>query len=295
MEINNCPKCGSGTITMLRYHNGNNNRTLIKIECHDCYYQICGLDKSKLINEWNKKKEDNGKEAYIKVLEDFIQKLRSDEVTDFEIESSNPPQMMFSHEYRDFIRVPSDNHSIYIRYTLKKKEPKKMYKCPECENNLDDKKKECCKLWKEMIECMEEIKKKTNEKEKYKCPVCNTSLNESMFCVKCCAKWTIKPAIEELKKDDFIAWGNYETIEEAEIEWSDIDDITDLPIDDQATYYDAGGISTMDVIKAKLTEDQYKGFLLGNIIKYSCRLNHKDNPTRDAEKVANYSKILSEL
>ncbi len=80
-----------------------------------------------------------------------------------------------------------------------------------------------------------------------------------------------------------------------DIEWTDIDSITNLPIDDQATYYDAGGISTMDVIKAKLTEEQFKGFLLGNIIKYSCRLNHKDNPKRDSEKIAIYSKILSEL
>lgn len=123
--------------------------------------------------------------------------------------------------------------------------------------------------------------------EIYNCPKCDMVLNDHMFCVNCCSKWTKSdPWDEESKK---------ENIEDTEIEWSDIDNITDLPIDDQATYYDAGGISTMDVIKAKLTEDQFKGFLLGNVIKYSCRLNHKDNPKRDAEKVANYSKILSEL
>ena len=46
-------------------------------------------------------------------------------------------------------------------------------------------------------------------------------------------------------------------------------------IDPKSSYYDAGGISTMDIIKAKLTDEQFKGFLLGNQIKYSCRLNHK--------------------
>lgn len=82
----------------------------------------------------------------------------------------------------------------------------KRYKCPECENNLDDKKKECCKLWNEIIECMEEIKKITNEKEKYKCPACNIHLNESMFCVKCCSKWTKSESGKEESDEAFMAW-----------------------------------------------------------------------------------------
>ncbi len=50
--------------------------------------------------------------------------------------------------------------------------------------------------------------------------------------------------------------------------------------DPQSRHYDAGGFETLDVIKAKLTPEQYEGFLLGNIIKYSCRLNFKDqNPS----------------
>ena len=66
-------------------------------------------------------------------------------------------------------------------------------------------------------------------------------------------------------------------------------------INPKSSYYDAGGISTMDIIKAKLTDEQFKGFLLGNQIKYSCRLNHKGDPKRDAEKAANYSRLLKEL
>ena len=66
--------------------------------------------------------------------------------------------------------------------------------------------------------------------------------------------------------------------------------------DDKSTYYDAGGIETLDVIKAKLTKEQYHGHLLGNAIKYQCRMMHKppENPQRDAEKAANYSKWLAE-
>lgn len=65
--------------------------------------------------------------------------------------------------------------------------------------------------------------------------------------------------------------------------------------DPKSTYYDAGGIETLDVIKAKLTTEQYQGYLLGNVIKYSCRLNFKGAPGRDAEKCAVYSKELASI
>ena len=66
--------------------------------------------------------------------------------------------------------------------------------------------------------------------------------------------------------------------------------------DEKANYYDAGGIETLDIIKAKLTSEQYQGYLLGNAIKYQCRMMHKtpENPLRDAEKAANHSKWLAE-
>jgi len=61
--------------------------------------------------------------------------------------------------------------------------------------------------------------------------------------------------------------------------------------DEKSSYYDAGGIETLDVIKAKLTPEQYHGYLLGNAIKYQLRMMHKttDNPLRDAEKASNYA------
>ena len=68
-----------------------------------------------------------------------------------------------------------------------------------------------------------------------------------------------------------------------------------MSIDEKSSYYDAGGIETIDVIKAKLSKEQFEGYLLGNVIKYACRFNYKGCPERDAEKIANYSKILSEL
>jgi len=70
-------------------------------------------------------------------------------------------------------------------------------------------------------------------------------------------------------------------------------DVTDLSPD--RTYYDQGDISTLHIIKAKLTPEQYEGFLLGNIIKYSARLNWKGAKQSDSDKLADYSRWLKEL
>lgn len=65
--------------------------------------------------------------------------------------------------------------------------------------------------------------------------------------------------------------------------------------DPKSSYYDVGGIETLDVIKAKLTPEQYSGYLLGNIIKYSCRRNFKGSAARDDEKCAVYARELAKL
>jgi len=57
-------------------------------------------------------------------------------------------------------------------------------------------------------------------------------------------------------------------------------------------YYDAGGIVTLDIIRAKLTPEQYEGFLLGQIIKYAARMNFKGQRVGDATKLAEYSRWL---
>jgi len=64
--------------------------------------------------------------------------------------------------------------------------------------------------------------------------------------------------------------------------------------DEQSTYYDAGGIEVLEVIKAKLSPEQLEGYYLGNAIKYSLRANFKDAFDRDVEKLDNYSRWLRE-
>lgn len=65
--------------------------------------------------------------------------------------------------------------------------------------------------------------------------------------------------------------------------------------DPNSAHYDAGGIEALAVIEAKLTPEQYKGYLLGNLLKYSLRYNFKGSQDGDARKAAYYASWLEEL
>jgi hypothetical protein len=61
-------------------------------------------------------------------------------------------------------------------------------------------------------------------------------------------------------------------------------------------HYTAGGIETIDFIKAKLTPEEFIGYLKGNIIKYTSRAGKKDDLVQDIEKSQWYSnKLVSTL
>lgn len=60
-------------------------------------------------------------------------------------------------------------------------------------------------------------------------------------------------------------------------------------------HYKVGGIETIDFIKAKLTPEEYRGYLLGNVFKYASRAGHKGNSAQDMGKMAWYASRLSEL
>ena len=60
-------------------------------------------------------------------------------------------------------------------------------------------------------------------------------------------------------------------------------------------HYKHGGIETIDFIKAKLTKEEYRGYLKGNVLKYASRAGHKGNAAEDAGKMAWYAQRLAEL
>ena len=57
-------------------------------------------------------------------------------------------------------------------------------------------------------------------------------------------------------------------------------------------HYTVGGYESIDVIKAKLTPEEYRGFLKGNLMKYINRANYKGNHDTDCEKAEWYAKRL---
>lgn len=69
-------------------------------------------------------------------------------------------------------------------------------------------------------------------------------------------------------------------------------------VDPRARYYDVGGIETIDIVRAKLTDEQFTGYLLGTLLVYSCRLNWKGvtagERARDAQKMGYYARWLRE-
>lgn len=59
-------------------------------------------------------------------------------------------------------------------------------------------------------------------------------------------------------------------------------------------HYNKGGIETLDIIKMCLTEEEYKGYLKGNILKYRERAQFKGNPEQDYAKAKFYYDELEE-
>jgi hypothetical protein len=71
------------------------------------------------------------------------------------------------------------------------------------------------------------------------------------------------------------------------------DKVTKKELVHQPTHYTAGGIETIDFLKAKLTPEEYRGYIKGNILKYLSRANFKGSHDTDMLKVAEYATYLS--
>ena len=67
-----------------------------------------------------------------------------------------------------------------------------------------------------------------------------------------------------------------------------------MSTDPKSSYYDVGGLETIDIIKAKIEglTDPFDAYCLGNILKYACRAPYKGTMDRDIEKIRIYSKMM---
>lgn len=75
----------------------------------------------------------------------------------------------------------------------------------------------------------------------------------------------------------------------------ELDNMTEKPKADMVNHpphYTHGGIETIAYIRAKLSPEEYVGYLRGNIMKYTSRIGLKGESTEDAGKIEWYSKEL---
>jgi hypothetical protein len=62
----------------------------------------------------------------------------------------------------------------------------------------------------------------------------------------------------------------------------------------QPPHYKVGGIEVIDFIQAKLTPEEFRGYLKGNVLKYTSRAGHKDDARQDIGKLVWYATKLQE-
>lgn len=63
---------------------------------------------------------------------------------------------------------------------------------------------------------------------------------------------------------------------------------------ENVAHYNTGEIETIDYIADKLSREEFRAYVLANIIKYASRANHKGQFASDLEKIRNYAVILQE-
>jgi hypothetical protein len=63
----------------------------------------------------------------------------------------------------------------------------------------------------------------------------------------------------------------------------------------QPPHYTVGGHEAIEVIKSKLSPEEYRGYCKGNILKYTMRANYKGAHDADCGKILYYAKELEEV
>lgn len=59
-------------------------------------------------------------------------------------------------------------------------------------------------------------------------------------------------------------------------------------------HYTVGGYEALDVIRAKLTPEEYRGYCKGNVLKYIMRSNYKGHHDQDIGKALFYLEELDD-
>lgn len=61
------------------------------------------------------------------------------------------------------------------------------------------------------------------------------------------------------------------------------------------THYQQADVQPIEIMQMYMTPEQFKGFLYGNVLKYSLRYQYKGQAKVDLEKAAQYLKWLQQV
>ena len=67
-----------------------------------------------------------------------------------------------------------------------------------------------------------------------------------------------------------------------------------MPDREPVNHYMAGGLEVIDILKAKMSPEEFRGFLRGNALKYLFRYDHKGTAAQDLHKARTYLDWLAE-
>lgn len=65
-------------------------------------------------------------------------------------------------------------------------------------------------------------------------------------------------------------------------------------IEHRADHYRRLEPQPIEYMRAAMTKEEFRGFCLGNVIKYSLRFGHKDSAEKEATKIADYARWLKQ-
>ena len=90
-----------------------------------------------------------------------------------------------------------------------------------------------------------------------------------------------------------VSWfkGAFEILQEASTEQNSSTQVAQKDAVINPNHYDMMGANTIEILAAAMTEAEWRGFCLGNTLKYRIRAGKKDDLQQDIDKANNYERL----
>lgn len=95
----------------------------------------------------------------------------------------------------------------------------------------------------------------------------------------------------EMDGHDPGAWYELSNEKKEAYKQEDIEEVSD-DVNSPKHYQVMHGVMVLDIIRNRLTREEYRGYLKGNILKYHLRADYKGEPEKDRAKARVYEDML---